>query len=126
MKYRALDRNGDYTLGNGLFLRDKEAVAQAVKTTILLLLGEWWENTSVGTPLFEKVLGLYGADDEKRNAVDVVISSRILETRDVTRITRYSSRIENRVYFAEISIDTAYGEIEAKISYGNDETEVYI
>ncbi len=119
MKYRALDSNGDYTLGKDLFLRDREAVGQAIKTVLLLLLGEWWENTTIGTPWFEKILGIYGINDEKRKAVDLVISERILETKDVTRITKFKSEFDNRRYWAEISVDTVYGSVDITINSDN-------
>ena len=44
MKYRKLDNNGDYSFGSGFsdFVYDKNAIAQAIKTKILLFYGEWW------------------------------------------------------------------------------------
>ena len=119
MKYRTLDYNGDYTLGKNMFLKDREAVGQAIKTVLLLLLGEWWENTYIGTPWFERVLGVYGINDEKRNGIDLVISNRILETKDVTRITRFKSEFNNRSYSAAISVDTVYGGIDVNIKSDN-------
>lgn len=43
MKYRKLDNTGDYSFGSGLtdFVENKEAIAQAIKTKILLFYGEW-------------------------------------------------------------------------------------
>ena len=53
MKYRKLDENGDYSFGNNSldFISDADAIAQAIKTKILLFYGEWWENTAIGIPM---------------------------------------------------------------------------
>ena len=39
LQYRALDKNGDYTLGQNDIKQGKEAVAQAIKTRLALLYG---------------------------------------------------------------------------------------
>lgn len=111
MKYRKLDENGDYTIGR----RDEmyegtEAVAQAVKTRLLILLGEWWENRQDGTPLFESVLGQRLRTDEPPDEIDLVFSDRINGTQGVSDITNFESSIdaEGRAYKADITIKTVY------------------
>lgn len=128
MKYRKLDENDDYTIGR----RDEmyegtEAVAQAVKTRLLLLFGEWWENRQDGTPLFEKVLGQRLRVDETPDEIDLVFSERISGTQGVSEITRFESKIdaESRAYTAEITIKTVYDtEFSVSISSGANPLEI--
>lgn len=128
MKYRKLDEKGDYTIGR----RDEmyegtEAVAQAVKTRLLLLFDEWWENRQDGTPLFEKVLGQRLRTDETPDEIDLVFSERISSTQGVSEITRFESKIEaeSRAYTAEITIKTVYDtEFSVSISSGANPLEI--
>ena len=64
MKYRKLDNNGDYSFGSGFsdFVYDKNAIAQAIKTKILLFYGEWWEQIDDGIPMFQSILGAYDTE----------------------------------------------------------------
>ena len=77
IRYRALDANGDPMWGGGQsnFLADVDAVAQAIQTRILLLYGEWFEDLSIGTPLFQSMLGSPGNNVQ---AVSLLIQQRIL------------------------------------------------
>lgn len=128
MKYRKLDENADYTIGR----RDEmyegtEAVAQAVKTRLLLLFGEWWENRQDGTPLFEKVFGQRLRSDESPDEIDLVFSERISGTQGVSEITSFDSEIdaESRVYSADITIKTVYDtEFSVSISSGKNPLEI--
>ena len=115
MKYRTLDRDGDHTFGQNKFLTAHEAVAQAILTRLRLLLGEWWENTEDGLPLFEKILGAYGADID---TVDLIFAGRIRETKNVKRLISYKSEFstQTRVYSAHAQVDTVFGEVGVYIS----------
>ena len=66
MRYRRLTATGDYVFGQGSldYLSDADAAAQAVKTKLKLLLGEWWENTGDGLPLFQQCRDRGDAGDE--------------------------------------------------------------
>ena len=109
MKYRALDQNGDYTFGsNGsnFYVDSPSAVAQAVKTRLGLIRGEWFLDTTAGTPYSEKILGA-----GKIQTYDAAIQRVILGTRGVRRIVSYSSYVDRSTRAAKIEclIDTAYG-----------------
>lgn len=106
MQYRILNENGDYTLGRNSMKKDKEAVAQAIQTRLHLLYGQWWENTEDGLPLFEKILGAYG---ENKEMIDMLITERIAETKEVKEIKSYHSTFQNRVYTANCVVETVYG-----------------
>lgn len=109
MQYRKLDSSGDYTLGSGAdFLKDSpETVAQAVRTRLQLWKGEWFIDTSDGTPYMQDVLG----KRFQRSNPDSVIKQRILGTPGVTEITEYSSSFDgdNRAFSITATINTAYG-----------------
>ena len=76
-------------------LEGTEAVTQAVKTRLLLLYGEWWENRLDGTPLFEKVFGQRLRTDETPDEIDLIFSERISGTQGVSEITKFESKIES-------------------------------
>lgn len=111
MKYRSLDLNGDYSFGKNAqnFLTDAQAVAQAIKTRLLLFKGEWWEDTSDGLPVFQNILGVPGTD-ENLKAIDLIVQQRILSTKGVSKIDSFSSTYEDRKYTASYVITTDDGE----------------
>ena len=78
MRYRKLDANGDYSFGAqqaDFFVDSPEGVAQAVQTRLGLFTGEWFLDTTDGTPWRTEVLGKYTQD-----SYDAVIKDRILTT----------------------------------------------
>ena len=113
--YRKMDSDGDYILGNNSygFYKDVEAVAQAIQINIKLLQGVWWEDVEIGTPLFQKMLGR-SMTDERKDAIDLIIKDRIMNTKDVETITSFESEFDmrTRTYTMICNISTSYGEIE--------------
>ena len=112
MKYRRHTSSGDYSFGQGglEYLSGQSAVAQAVKTKLRLLTGEWWEDTEDGLPLFQRILLTRGTEDGLA-LVDLIVKDRIMDTPHVRQVTSYQSRFdrEKRQYSADIVIDTEYG-----------------
>jgi hypothetical protein len=110
MKYRQLDANGDYTFGGGqaaFFINSPETVAQAVVTRLKLNLGEWFLDTSDGTPWETKVLGKYTG-----SVRDPVVKSRVLGTLGVVSISNYSSQVNpQRAYSVNMQLTTVYGAV---------------
>ncbi|MEC4682386.1 MAG: hypothetical protein VST70_01710 [Nitrospirota bacterium] len=101
MIVRALDPYGDYQLG--IFLTDTPAaVAQVVATRLALWEGDWFLDTTSGTPYFQDILG-------RKTNYDLEIQARILETPGVTEITSYSSSVSARGLYVDADIDTIYG-----------------
>lgn len=109
MRYRKLDENGDYTFGtrNDFHVDSPEAVAQAVKTRLALWKGEWFLDTSDGTPWNEQVLGVRS----RGKNYDATIRQRILRTPGVSEISDYSSSFDgdSRKLTVSTTITTAYG-----------------
>jgi hypothetical protein len=107
MKYRKLSTTGDYVFGNGdadFYTDSPNAVAQAVKTRLLLLTGEWFLNLSDGTPYSTDILG-----SNTKDFYDVAIQGRILDTPGVSEIVSYQSQLINRALTVTATINTAYG-----------------
>lgn len=96
MKYRALDPNGDYSFGKNIqdFISSTGAVAQAIKTNLLLLKGEWWEDLNEGLPFFQSILGP-GTPDHV-SAADLLIRERITKTQGVSEILDFQSVYESK------------------------------
>lgn len=115
MKYRKLDENGDMIFGNNKydFLLDTNAVAQAIKTKILLLKKEWWEDVRIGTPLFTSMLGS-AMIPEQKTAIDLVLRDRILEVPNVESILDFESEFDRnkRKYLMRCKVETSFNKIE--------------
>lgn len=110
MIYRKLNANGDYTFGlqAGNFYKNiPEAVAQAVKTRLGLIQGEWFLDITVGTPYNSRILGAGTVSKYDRAIQEVILS-----TQGVKRITAYGSSVDPSTRSASVNctIDTIYGQ----------------
>ncbi|NMP26836.1 hypothetical protein GW590_08165 [Rahnella sp. SAP-1] len=109
MRYRREDADGDYTFGQGdntFLINSPDAVAQAVKTRFELWYGQWFLDTTAGTPWIQSVLG-----KQKPEIYNMAIRQRILETTGVNSITVFNTSVNSttrRVSFTA-TIDTIYG-----------------
>lgn len=116
MKYRKLSPTGDYTFGNNLndfYIDVPAAPGQAVKTRLLLWQGEWFLDTSIGTPYPTGVLGKHS-----QAQADTVIQDVAVNTQGITDISVFNSQIDpnTRAYSAVITVDTLYGPTQVQIS----------
>jgi hypothetical protein len=111
MKYRRLTAEGDYSFGRGRgdYLKDAEAAAQAVRTKLLLLLGEWWEDTEDGLPLFESILGVR-MTPRRLAAVEILLRERMLRTPHVTEVTALNPETGERSCKVAYTVGTDFGE----------------
>lgn len=108
MRYRKLDADGDYVFGGqqtDFYTDVPEAVGQAVLTRLRLFRGEWFLDTTEGTPL-DQIIGKYTA-----GTFDAAIRQRILATQGVTALTAYSSDLnaDTRALRVVATITTQYG-----------------
>lgn len=121
MIYRRLDPTYDYSFGQSKqdFLTGVDAVAQAIKTRLFLLFGEWWEDTSDGLPLWQSILAAPGAPKNKRIA-DSLIKARIIGTPNVTGIINFSSTFDSntRAYSFQATVNTLFGKVQIAPSQG--------
>lgn len=109
MRYRIRDANGDWTFGQSaanFYVDSPEAVGQAVQTRLQLQEGDWFLDTSDGTPWSTKILGRY-----TRNTYESVLRARILGTPGVTQITEFYAAYQGatRIASVQVSLDTQYG-----------------
>jgi hypothetical protein len=83
-----------------------EAVAQVISTRLGLFVGEWFLDTTAGTPWGTKILGKY--TERTRN---LAIQGRILGTPGVQEITAYSSAFDpdTRRFVVSCTVSTVYG-----------------
>lgn len=109
MRYRKLDVNGDMTFGNqqsDFFRNVPEAPAQAIMTRLRLWLGEWFINTSEGTPYQQAILGMHTSA-----TVEPAIRRQILGTQKVISIESFSlvSDPNTRQVTVNAVVNTEYG-----------------
>lgn len=92
MRYRALDADGDMTFGAGqanFLINSPAAVAQAIRTRLLLLVTEWFLDQEEGTPYQTQILGV-----RTQETRDAAIQDRILGTDGVSSIDSYQSIVD--------------------------------
>lgn len=108
MRIRKLDADGDRLFGHSqgdFFVNSPEGVAQCVLTRLKLYVGDWFLDTSDGTPWYTRVFG-----KRTESVRDAVIKSRILGTPGVTGIISYSSQVSRdlRHFAIQCQVSTAY------------------
>jgi hypothetical protein len=72
-----------------VFLSNLDAVAQIIYTTLRLLLGEWWQNLTIGLPLFQSLIGSTGAPASQAGVM-LIIQQTILGCPYVTQILDFN------------------------------------
>lgn len=117
MRYRALSATRDMTFGQGqknFLINSPAAVAQAVETTLKLILGEWYLNLNDGTPYFQGILGVHSQE-----TADQTLQSQIGGVQGVTGLENWKSTIDAKTRkYSSISatLFTVYGETKLQIS----------
>jgi len=77
-----------------------------------ILKGEWWEDTSIGLPLYQGILGKIGTTDNI-SIIDTLVKKQIVDTTDVTGIIEFSSTFNSttRLYSFTCVVNTKYGAV---------------
>jgi hypothetical protein len=106
---------GDMRFGHGLadfWINVPDAPATAVMYRLKMSSGEWWLNTSLGTPWQTKVIGFGTASTR-----DPVIRSQILGTQDITTIGAYSSSLDRntRGWSVNAQLQTIYSSVPTNL-----------
>lgn len=121
MRYRKLDVNYDYTFGQGrseILHNTPAAVGQSVLTRLQLWQGEWFLDSTEGTPWLQKILS---ANIKNTTPLyDQAIKSRVLTTQHVTALNDYSSNLNvtTRRLVVSMKIDTEYGGLSISATFG--------
>lgn len=108
MRYRQLDKDGDYAFGSTThFLANTpETVAQAILTRLRLFAGEWFLDTREGLDLTQ----IQGHNTQGTR--DDEVKLRILGAKGVKSLLSYYSTVDaNRLFTVFASVDTIYGAI---------------
>lgn len=105
MRYRPLSPTGDYTIGQPYLTNIPAAVAQAILTRLKLWRGEWFLDTSDGTPYLTQILG-----ERPGKNPDAAIKARITQTTGVTLLTAYSSKFDGntRTFTVTATVQSQY------------------
>lgn len=111
MKYRKLTDTGDYSFGANLndFVYDTLAIAQKIKTSLLLFYGEWWEDTSLGIPMFESILGNSNAQATSE-VFRLLVEKRLKEIPEVESLLDSKVTLEGRKATMTVTVRLTSGE----------------
>ena len=117
LKYRVLDKDGDYSFGSNDqdYTSGIDAIAQAVKTKVLLFYGEWWENIGIGIPMFQSIIGQMNPEALKTSA-SLLITQRIMELPEVISVDDVEITRVGRTLNFKISINTDEGQTTVEVA----------
>lgn len=118
---RRLDANYEPVYGQGqlAFLTDLDAVAQIILTTVRLLEGEWWEDVTQGTPLFQTILGTT-AGQKALQASSAALQARIESVPFVTSLSNVSASFSktDRTFSFSCLVQTQFGTLQVSNAPG--------
>lgn len=110
IRYRILSQpDNDFSFGGSEknYYRDvPAAVGQAARTTLLLWLGEYFLDTTLGTRFLQGILGKHS-----KEIADATIRDRIKQAQGVVNISQYESILDpdTRGLSVDCTINTIYG-----------------
>lgn len=109
MTVRRLDENGDIVTSGVQFISERDEIAQTISTRLRLFLGEYFRDSTDGTPWFQDILGKGSTLTNK----DAAIKRRIVQTDGVLQILTYDADydINTRQYTVSGSVLTTFGEV---------------
>lgn len=112
ISYLALDSRNDPVFADRTSLTDAAAVAQAILTRLNLFLGEWWENLSLGLPVFQSMLGQLGSQ-KNLAVIQGLVKTNIEGAPYVTSVDSVRvSFVDGRLTFTATA-RTAFGTVTA-------------
>lgn len=117
MLCRPLDADDDMRpVGNKKQMSSgKEAVLEAVKSRLHLLLGEWWEDESLGF-VVPRLIYEGIRTEEGRTMLVNYITAYIAQTPGVVAVRDVAGAVDGRALAYTCTIITEYGEIEGSVS----------
>ncbi len=119
MRVRQTDVNGDWNFGKGKnnYLTDNAATAQNIKTRLGSFLGNCFFDLGAGIDWFNRL------GSKARLALELDISSIILNTPDVTGIVSLSTSVDpgTRNFVATYTVQTVYSIITNTFTFSQNE-----
>ena len=114
-----LNANWDPVWNSTSCLSNIDAVAQVIKQTILLFQGEWWGNLSLGTPMFQSILGGSGSQASQK-AINLALTERIRSVPYVIGAVSVTSsfNVNNRAFSFSATAETAFGTVSVTVGPG--------
>lgn len=112
-----LDNNHDVVFINGPLNASgvthpfTETVEQRLKILLLTFAGEWFWDTTYGTPYWQSILGI----KTTKARADLIFSEKILSEPGVKEITHFNSTFVNRQYSLTFRVRVVDGTITSPI-----------
>jgi hypothetical protein len=117
ISYLALDAGYDPVFADNTSLTGTQAVSQAILTRLRLFLGEWWEDLSLGLPVFQSMLGQL-ASQRGLLAIELLIRQNIQGAPYVTNVEDVSVTFLNGQFAYKASVQTAFGVVTVAYAPG--------
>lgn len=117
ISYLLLDPDYDPVFDPKAALVDAYAVQQAILTRLNLWQGEWWEQLSIGLPVFQQMLGQLG-DKRGQAAMALAIQQVIEGTPYVAAVNDVQYQFVNNQFAFTASVQTAFGQVTVNYTPG--------
>jgi hypothetical protein len=115
IQYLQLDADYDPSFDTLTVLSDLDAVSQAILTRLKLFLGEWWENLSIGLPVFQLMLGQLGTA-QGLAAMELAIQQNIAGGPYVNEVLAVTATFENGQLSVTYAARTDFGIVNSSTS----------
>ena len=108
ISYLQLDSNYDPIFADGTSLTGAAAVAQVVLTRLNLFFGEWWENLTLGLPVFQSMLGQL-ASPQGLSAMQLAVSQNVSGAPFVTSVTGVVAKFKGGILTVTVNYTSSFG-----------------
>jgi hypothetical protein len=109
IQYLQLDAQYDPIFDPAASLTDAYAVNQAILTRLNLFLAEWWEDLTLGLPVFQSILGQLGSP-QGLAAMQLAVQQNITGTPYVTSAST-AVNFENGRLSLSYTAETVFGQV---------------
>jgi hypothetical protein len=96
-------------INDGGIVSGKKQVRQNIEDRLRMVYGEWFLNTEIGVPWFDKVF----VKNPDLSAIDIILKSTILDTSEVTELLSYKSSLDRtrRKFTVTSTALSIYGDV---------------
>lgn len=112
MLFRDLDANGDWRFGAGLsnLASQNDAIALNIRTRVLSWMGDCFFDMKAGIDWVNRL-----GSKNQATLLDLDLRRIILETEGVTGLVQFDIVYQNRIFTANYTVNTIYGQEYADI-----------